>query len=61
MFRPDIIGTEWNGIGNEFQFFIRPINIGHQKYLAAQITRHKNKSKSVNDCFSMHKHVKFPI
>ena len=58
---PDIIRTKWNGIVNESQFFIRPINIGHQKYLAAQITRHKNKSKRVNDCFSIHKHVKFPI
>ena len=58
---PDIIRTKWNGIGNKSQFFIRPINIGHQKYLAAQITRHKNKSKRVNDCFSIHKHVKFPI
>ena len=48
---PDIIRTKWNGIGNESQFFIRPINIGHQKYLAAQITRHKSKSKSVNVVF----------
>ena len=28
---PDIIGTEWNGIGNGSQFFIGPINKGHQK------------------------------
>ena len=45
---PDFIGTEWNGIGNGSQVFIGPINKGHQKYLAAQITRHKSKSKSVN-------------
>ena len=48
---PDIISTEWNGIGNGSQFFIGPINKGHQKYLAAQITRHKSKSKSVNVVF----------
>ena len=36
------------GIGNGSQVFIGPINKGHQKYLAAQITRHKSKSKSVN-------------
>ena len=48
---PDFIGTEWNGIGNGSQVFIGPINKGHQKYLAAQITRHKSKSKSVNVVF----------
>ena len=37
---PDIIGNKWNGIGNGSQFFIGPINIGHQKYLVAQITGH---------------------
>ena len=47
----DPIGTEWNGIGNGSQFFIRPINKGHRKYLAAQITCHKSKSKSVNVVF----------
>ena len=30
---------------------IGPINKGHQKYLAAQITHHKSKSKSVNVVF----------
>ena len=44
---PDFIGTEWNGIGNGCQVFIGPINKGHQKYLAAQITRHKSKSVNV--------------
>ena len=44
---PDFIGTEWNGIGNGSQVFIGPINKGHQKYLAAQITRHKSKSVNV--------------
>ena len=48
---PDFIGTEWNGIGNGSQVFIGPINKVHQKYLAAQITRHKSKSKSVNVVF----------
>ena len=43
----DIIRTKWNGIGNGSQFFIGPINKGHQKYLAAQITRHKSKSVNV--------------
>ena len=44
---PDFIGTEWKGIGNGSQVFIGPINKGHQKYLAAQITRHKSKSVNV--------------
>ena len=45
---PDIIDTEWNRIGNGSQVFnIGPINQGHQKYLAAQITRHKSKSVNV--------------
>ena len=35
------------GIGNGSQVFIGPINKGHQKYLAAQITRHKSKSVNV--------------
>ena len=49
--RRDFIGTEWDGIVNGSQVFIGPINKGHQEYLAAQITRHKSKSKSVNVVF----------
>ena len=58
---PDIIGTEWNGIGNGSQllFFIRPINNGHQKKLAAQVTHHKSKSKSVNVVFRCTNTLKF--
>ena len=58
---PDIIGTEWNGIGNGSQllFFIRPINNGHQKKPAAQVTHHKSKSKSVNVVFRCTNTLKF--